>query len=633
MENYISNLKEVFQYDNNEMPATDDDQKEKNEENLIHIQELRKNFFVKAFQVYLEKTLLKNQKKNMKNDNTARSKSVLVEEENLSNIPENLRKIQKLINSRKNKNKMKISSKMDKFEKKMEIFKNLNSFIDIRAFLLESNITNYNNSEELLLKFKSHYKDSINAVLMGQISKDSIQNAMKLSLTDRKTSNDKSEKQNYEAKMVKFKRIIDLSKETISQSRTKQYVKHENHELSDVLCSHLSKNLSNKQLSQEICEESNEDMIFSNNLASIENRFLYDKKYVYNSKRLKDLPINYTENQKKRNDEEMEKLDKIIKKIMLKGVIKEQGDYSPEAFYLEEYKNQYKKIKNVLHRVTKNIFRKSIYDKNHKKTKNIADISINHKTNSTANENDMKSPFITEQQEQAKFVVEPEKEMEFVKIQENHVKQQEKERGNYEYNEENPYFLNERKGSNTFIRKNIKDLEKYNNSTYRSTIKTTGNTMYMMKSEETPIKDKEIAKKPYNFKLNLPKIIGNITEKQASKPYIITYDTSRSLSKKDSLMKQESDSKRSYKHENRVIHKKFDNFLKNLNKNESLQKFLTQDLKDDMGELNKELKKLNLEKEEDNCLRDIDPANFHTATNLRGNAYKKALKKISNLKL
>ena len=152
-------------------------------------------------------------------------------------------------------------------------------------------------------------------------------------------------------------------------------------------------------------------------------------------------------------------------------------------------------------------------------------------------------------------------------------------------------------------------------------------------NEETPIKDKEIAKKPYNFKLNLPKIIGNITEKQASKPYIITYDTSRSLSKKDSLMKQESDSKRSYKHENRVIHKKFDNFLKNLNKNESLQKFLTQDLKDDMGELNKELKKLNLEKEEDNCLRDIDPANFHTATNLRGNAYKKALKKISNLKL
>ena len=44
----------------------------------------------------------------------------------------------------------------------------------------------------------------------------------------------------------------------------------------------------------------------------------------------------------------MEQLNKVIKKIMLKGVIKEEKDYPAEAFYLNEYKNQYKKILIVI---------------------------------------------------------------------------------------------------------------------------------------------------------------------------------------------------------------------------------------------------------------------------------------------
>ena len=607
----ISNFKEIFEYDlpSPSSPSFDKEPNGRNIENLVQIQETRKKFFMQAFEIYLEKTMSKNIEKNQQHSpKKASSKIRILDEVKMMNLPENMKKVQKLLNTRKNKNKLQISTKMDKFEKKMEIFKNLNSFIDIKSFLLESNIMNYNNSEELLLKMKSHYKESLDSVLTTQKQSNTV-----FSLNPQKniyevhTKVNQTQKKNFEMKMNKFRKIIDRSKTILAKNRLKNCEKPEfKDKLSDILHSHLLQTSDDKReeklIQQEIYEEANQDLLFEQTLKKIENIFIYDKNFFFNgSKDSQELPSKYSEDQLKRNEEEMDKLNKVIKKIMLKGVLTENGERTSEDLYLDEYKNQYKRIEIVLHRVTKNIFRK-----NHKKTNKSpshknTEISNGKAQDSNITDLKLKSPFITEFNNQNEESPRP-----------------------INNTSETPFLRsNQRRESSYFIKRNIKEMaEGKSLSAQKSCIKTIRNSTL----QET-IHEEKIGK--IKVKLNFPKIVKNVSEKQINDdPYLMNAIITP-IKKKESI----GHIGRSYKKENRLIHRKFENFLKNLSKTESSQKFVTEDLMDDMGELHKEINKLNYEKEDLSSLQEIDPKGFNRNKNINGNGYTKALKKIGHSKL
>ncbi len=602
----ISNFKEIFEYDLTSPSSPNAFEKDlgENNENLMEIQETRKNFFMQAFEIYLEKTMSKNQEKNQNYSKKASSKIKIFDEVKMMNLPENMKKVQKLLNTRKNKNKLQITTKIDKFEKKMEIFKNLNSFIDIKSFLFESNIMNYNNSEELLLKMKSHYKESLNSVLSAQKTNNIFSLSPQKNLDEIQTKVNKMQKINFEMKMNKFRKIIDRSKKILAKSQLKNCEKSEfKDKISDVLHSHLLQTFDDRKeekIQKEIYEDANQDILFERNLKKIENRFISEKNFFLNgNKDPKTLSSKYSEDQLKRNEEEMDKLNKVIKKIMLKGVLTEKGERTSEDLYLDEYKNQYKRIKTVLHKVTKNIFRKNL-DKNNKSSshKNL-DISIGKAPDSNLTDLKLKSPFITEFNNQTD------------------------ESSGLKNIFKTEIGINKRRESSYFIKKNIKEMAegKSSSSAQRSNIKTTRNsTLQETINEENSGKIK--------LKLSLPRIINHVIEKQINEdPYLLNSNKTPRI-----RMRSESIDK-SYKKENRLIHKKFENFLKTVTKTETSQKFLTEDLMDDMGEINKEINKLNYEKEDLSSLREIDPKGFNRNKNLNGNTYHKVLKKIGYLKL
>jgi len=600
MQKYISNLKHIGKQDQpssinssilNSLthPHTDTD-----ENPLQKSQDVRQSFFMKAFEIYLEKTLAKNIQNKQKN--TAKNNSYFNDNEDNPNLPENVRNIRKLIKSHKNRNKLKGTTKTDKFEKKMEIFKGLNSFIDIKSFLLQSNVTNYNNSEEMVMKFKSQYKDSLHNVLTEEQKPQTNRNhhIFSFNATQQKENEIASAKeknvQQLEENMLKFKKIIDVSKEKVTRFhfvRKTQEPKETEEAISTVLYSHLSENfkIPNKTATRETNEELNQDIIFNDSLENLENRFIYNQKYLAPMKK-KGSGESISPDQKKRHHDEVDKLDQVIKKIILQGVMGKDGEPATNEFYLNEFKNQYKRITKVLHKVTKNIFKKDL-DRKKLSLLSKNKMNSNSQLNTTPNY-DLKSPFITD------FSIKETKET-----------------------ENNPYFLN-RRDSGIIIKRNILEAGKLKS-----------NSLQSHRNSTKPMSIKEIAStneiEKQKMKLKLPKIIAHIQEKHSSfDPYFQNGDDSMTQSKR-------SLSSRSYKRENRVIHKRFDKFLKSIDRVETMQKFMTEDLIGNMGEMSKELKKLNYEKEGVQSIREVDPNGFKNHRNLYGNDFKKTMKRMTKL--
>lgn len=593
MQKYILSLKEIFKYEKPK-PTTEDpslNPEKKKEEVIDELQEVRKNFFLQAFEKYLQKTLIKNQEKmhDKLYRGVSHSRTMYSPEENISNnLPENIRNVQKIINHRKNTKKLKGSSKVDRFEQKMKIFKDLNSFIDIRSFLMESNLTNYANSEEFVMRLKTHYKDSFQA-LFEKTNENNEKNhsyeGFLFGLNKHKNSDEVSD---FDSKMKNFKKVIDTSKEVASEMQ-KNSTKDDfgNDGMKDLLYSQLkpkiNKNL--KELLKESNEEENKDFLFDDKLRNLEEHIGYDRKLNFQTKNTA-LPLKFSENQKQHHAMEVDKLNNVIKKIMLRGVIDDNGGLITQSDYLKEYKSQYQKIKKVLHKVTKNIYRKkSDFKTNEQKNTNInsgpgsnKNINISH----SSNENIKPTPFLTD------------------------------------YTNEAPYFdLGNNRESLHFIKKNIQDIERNAFAKSLSSHKTP-QTQHVLtpKTKNRNIKD-----------LKFPKIMKDLKENKSEyEPYFPNIETYRS-ERLDSL-----DSNRSNKKENRKICKKFDHFIKSIDRIETNNKFITENMLEDMGEMSKELRKVNYDKDDLQSLRTIEPL-YQTSRNLSKNTIKKAMKKISNLKL
>ena len=588
MQKYISNLNKIFNGDAEE--TSDLDLNQQNDESKLHGQELRQNFFLKAFEIYLEKVLSKNQEKMEKSKTITNSKSkhLYEDEDDNQNLPENLRNVQRIIKQRKKQKKLMGSSRIDKFEKKMEIFKDLHSFVDIKSFLLESNVANYNNSEELLVTLKTHYKDGLNMVLSEEKTPKVNRNSKNVyTYSPRqiplKDLEEPIERTTLEQKMKKYKEIIDLSKETVTHAvRKNSYV---DEGISKDLYSHLSKKfkVGNKTFSNGN-EEANRDNKFNESLENLESRFIYAQKYLQAPLKKGKNTEYLSEDQKLKQKKEVEQLDTVIKRTLLKGVVGEDGGPSTNEYYLNEYKTQYDRIKKILQKVTKNIFRKDIKVSN-EKVLNPSRMSSFTKVIQTQTDSDNKIPSL-----KSGFLTEIDK---------------------------NPYLLNDRKNSTSFIRKNILEVEKLNST----------------KNNFTETQKKEMLN-PLNSdkrsSIQLPTIISHLQEKRGSsfEPYFLKSDSLRSIPN-DSA----SSTGRSYKKENRVIHKRFDHFLKAISRVETTQKFLSDDLKENMGEMAKEMNKLNVETsaEQLQSIRDLDPTEFKRVVNVHG--MRKTMKRISNLKL
>ena len=588
MQKYISNLNKIFNGDAEE--TSDLDLNQQNDESKLHGQELRQNFFLKAFEIYLEKVLSKNQEKMEKSKTITNSKSkhLYEDEDDNQNLPENLRNVQRIIKQRKKQKKLMGSSRIDKFEKKMEIFKDLHSFVDIKSFLLESNVANYNNSEELLVTLKTHYKDGLNMVLSEEKTPKVNRNSKNVyTYSPRqnplKDLEEPIEKTTLEQKMKKYKELIDLSKETVTHAvRKNSYV---DEGISKDLYSHLSKKfkVGNKTFSNGN-EEANRDNKFNESLENLESRFIYAQKYLQAPLKKGKNTEYLSEDQKLKQKKEVEQLDTVIKRTLLKGVVGEDGGPSTNEYYLNEYKTQYDRIKKILQKVTKNIFRKDIKVSN-EKVLNPSRMSSFTKVIQTQTDSDNKIPSL-----KSGFLTEIDK---------------------------NPYLLNDRKNSTSFIRKNILEVEKLNST----------------KNNFTETQKKEMLN-PLNSdkrsSIQLPTIISHLQEKRGSsfEPYFLKSDSLRSIPN-DSA----SSTGRSYKKENRVIHKRFDHFLKAISRVETTQKFLSDDLKENMGEMAKEMNKLNVETsaEQLQSIRDLDPTEFKRVVNVHG--MRKTMKRISNLKL
>lgn len=593
MQKYILSLKEIFKYEKPKPPAEDPNlnAEKKKEEVIDELQEVRKNFFLQAFEKYLQKTLIKNQEK--LHDKLARgvshSKTIYSPEENIpNNLPENIKKVQRIINQRKNNKKLKGSSKIDRFEQKMKIFKDLNSFIDIRSFLMESNLTNYANSEELVMKLKTHYKDSFQG-LFEKTNENNEKNhsyeGFLFGLNKHKSSDDMSD---FDSKMKSFKKVIDTSKELASEmQRNSTKNDFNNNEMKDLLYSQLKPKINKKlkELLKESNEEENKDFLFDDKLKNLEEHIGYDRKFNFQTKNTV-LPLRFSENQKQHHTMEVDKLNNVIKKIMLRGVIDDNGGLITQSDYLKEYKSQYQKIKKVLHKVTKNIYRKkSDFKTKEQKNNNINSASGSNKNiniSHSSNENIKLTPFLTD------------------------------------FMNETPYFdLQSNRENLHFIKKNIKDVER--NAFVKSlSSHKTQQTHHVLtpKTKNSNIKN-----------LKFPKIMKELKENSPEyEPYFPNIETYRS-EKKDSL-----DSNRSNKKENRKICKKFDHFIKSIDRIETSNKFITENMLENMGEMSKELKKVNYQKDDLQSLREIEPL-FQTSRNLSKNTIKKAMKKISNLKL
>ena len=510
------------------------------------------------------------------------------DEDDNQNLPENLRNVQRIIKQRKKQKKLMGSSRIDKFEKKMEIFKDLHSFVDIKSFLLESNVANYNNSEELLVTLKTHYKDGLNMVLSEEKTPKVNRNSKNVyTYSPRqnplKDLEEPIEKTTLEQKMKKYKELIDLSKETVTHAvRKNSYV---DEGISKDLYSHLSKKfkVGNKTFSNGN-EEANRDNKFNESLENLESRFIYAQKYLQAPLKKGKNTEYLSEDQKLKQKKEVEQLDTVIKRTLLKGVVGEDGGPSTNEYYLNEYKTQYDRIKKILQKVTKNIFRKDIKVSN-EKVLNPSRMSSFTKVIQTQTDSDNKIPSL-----KSGFLTEIDK---------------------------NPYLLNDRKNSTSFIRKNILEVEKLNST----------------KNNFTETQKKEMLN-PLNSdkrsSIQLPTIISHLQEKRGSsfEPYFLKSDSLRSIPN-DSA----SSTGRSYKKENRVIHKRFDHFLKAISRVETTQKFLSDDLKENMGEMAKEMNKLNVETsaEQLQSIRDLDPTEFKRVVNVHG--MRKTMKRISNLKL
>lgn len=593
MQKYISNLNQIFKFEQNNAEETSDlDLNQQNEESKLHGQELRQNFFLKAFEIYLDKVLSKNQERMEKSKTLTNSKSkhLYEDEDENPNLPENLRNVQRLIKQRKKQKKLMGSSRIDKFEKKMEIFKDLHSFVDIKSFLLESNVANYNNSEELLLTLKTHYKDGLNMVLSEEKTPQNTRNNKNVYTYSPKQNplkylEEPIEKATLEQKMKKYKELIDLSKETVTHAVRKNSYTEEG--ISKDLYSHLSRKfkVGNKTFSNGN-EEANRDSKFSESLENLESRFLYAQKYLQVPRKKGSTSEYLSEEQQVKQKQEVEQLDKVIKRTLLKGVVGEDGGPATNEYYLNEYKTQYDKIKRILQKVTKNIFRKDLTGSKEKLLIPSRMSSFN-KVIHTQTDSDNKIPSL-----KSGFLTEIDK---------------------------NPYLLNPRKNSTSFIRKNILEVEKFNS--YKNNFTETHR-----KELPNPINPTLSDKRS---SVQLPTIISHLQEKRGSslEPYLLKTDSLKSIPNDSSSM-----SGRSQKKENRVIQKRFDHFLKAVSRVETTQKFVSDDLKENMGEMAKEMNKLNLDINNEPLLsiRDLDPT-FKKVVNVHG--MRKTMKRISNLKL
>lgn len=599
MQKYISNLNlnQIFKADKSSTPVSRPESRQKLDENPIYGQELRQNFFMKAFEIYLEKVLSKNQEKLQKDrlKPSAQVKRFYEDDEENPNLPETLRNVQRLIKQRKKQNKLMGASKVEKFEKKMEIFKDLHSFVDIRSFLLESNVANYNNSEELLITLKSHYKDGLNMVLseekVPKITRNS-KNVYTYSPKHKVAFRTEAEqldfaKDTLEQRMKKYKDLIDLSKETVTQAVRRESEHHISEGISKDLYTHLSEKLKLGQKSNSNAnEEATRDNKFNESLEDLERRFIYAQKYLQVARKKGNKEI-LSEDQKEKQKQEVEQFNTMIKKILLRGVVGEDGGPSANEYYLNEYKTQYKKIKKVLHKVTKNIYKRDLDSVKEKSPIHTRMSSFNRF--SIQNESDPRLPSLRG----GAFLTEVDK---------------------------NPYFLDEHKNNTSFIQKNIQEVEKSNR---RSLIND-----QVKETTDFSLPQNSARKKT----IQLPKIITHLQEKRGGsfEPYFLKSESERSIPNSNN---SGYSSKRSYKKENRVIQKRFDQFLKNINRVETTQKFLTDDLKENMGEMAKEMNKLNVGAfaEPLSSIREVDPQGFTSGKNLNG--MKKAMKKFSNLNI
>lgn len=596
MQKYIPNFNQIFKVDKSNTPVTSrPESRQKLDENPVYGQELRQNFFMKAFEIYLEKVLSKNQQK-LEKDKTKPSAQVrrfYEDDEENPNLPENLRNVQRLIKQRKKQNKLMGASKVEKFEKKMEIFKDLHSFVDIRSFLLESNVANYNNSEELLMTLKTHYKDGLDLVLSEEkapkISRNN-KNVYTYSPKHKNPFRTEAEQLNFdkdilEQRMKKYKDLIDLSKETVTQAVRRESENHITEGISKDLYTHLSEKLKfgQKCNNSNGNEEATRDNEFNESLEDLERRFIYAQKYLQVARK-KDNKEFLSEDQKEKQKQEVDKLNTLIKKILLKGVVGEDGGPSTNEYYLNEYKTQYKKIKRVLHKVTKNIYKKdldNVKEKSQLHTRMSSYNRISIQNESEVRLPSLRGPFLTEV-------------------------------------DRNPYFLDEHKNNTSFIRKNILEVEK-------------SSRLSLINDQIKETTDSSVPRNPTRKKtIQLPKIITHLQEKRGSsfEPYFLKSDSERSIPNNSGFS-----SGRSYKKENRIIHKRFDQFLKAINRVETTQKFLTDDLKENMGEMAKEMNKLNMGAfaEPLSSIREVDPQGFISGKNLNG--MKKAMKKFSNLNI
>lgn len=555
------------------------------------VKDLREKFFLNAFELYLEKTLSKNQQ----NASTSEKNKNKIMKETRCNTPEYLTKIQKIVSSKKNKNKLNISSKMDKFEKKMEVFKGLNSFIDIRDFLLQSNITNYPNSEELLMKLKLHYKDSLENILKNEAPFTNSEEIEKSPLIFFSPKKYQLNSETFHSNMQKIKKTIDHSKETILELQKRKLSLNSDldNEISNNLLNSLCKEFEqdNKEIVLETFagQKKIQDLKFHESLKKIEEQFYLKKKLLFSRQNDKNQQITSTaEKQKKNNEDEISQLDKFIKKILLKGVIDDKGDHVPDKAYLDEYKNQYNKIKKVLRKVTKNIFRK--------KQRFPQNQAIKSKFSSNLNFNKEK---VSSSKDNINF---KEKSFFLTKL----------------HYEESPYMLAKKQNNTYFLQKNKQDVLLNGNkslSPHNVSLKST------KINATTRVTTKESLEKSKIFKLNLPKITKNQDRQNFFDPYLMSVS-----SRKNSL---ETD--KNYKQENRMIHKKFERFLKNVGKMETTHKFVSEILKEDMTEINKELKKINYEKNEFTSIRDIYKNNIHTPKNISTPRICNSIKKNSKL--
>ena len=182
--------------------------------------------------------------------------------------------------------------------------------------------------------------------------------------------------------------------------------------------------------------------------------------------------------QKEKQKQEVEKLNILIKKILLKGVVGEDGGPSTNEYYLNEYKKQYKKIQRVLHKVTKNIYKKDL--------DNVKETSQIHTRMTIQNESEARLPSL-----RGPFLTEVDK---------------------------NPYFLDEHKNNTTFIRKNMLEVEKPNIrlSLIHDQIKETTNFSLPQNSGRKKT-------------IQLPKIISHLQEKRGSsfEPYFLKSDSEK----------------------------------------------------------------------------------------------------------